>query len=205
MDWKYVYGELWPLSRKDNLRDYDCKDARNWNDDMRSWSDPYGVGVEDAVLFLVKSDLAMTRDAGQYEILHCTRHAGNVICDGLSGLSAVRENLIEWRGICHLSRVHRQAPYTNTHLTLVMTMYNKEMSEELVAVECLVGNITNYFKFIYFKKQMKVNLTAVGEMFFVCALLENHAHACVYVLKSCFRCLKCHLLWKNIILVIVIF
>ena len=53
------------------------------------------------------------------------------------------------------------------------------MSEVRVAVELLFGNITNYFKFIDFKRQMKINLSPVGKMYFLCALLEN-AQTCLY-------------------------
>ena len=53
------------------------------------------------------------------------------------------------------------------------------MSEVRVAVEMLFGNISNYFKFIDFKKQMKLNLSPPGKIYFVCALLEN-AQTCLY-------------------------
>ena len=75
--------------------------------------------------------------------------------------------------------VHLQAPYRSNNLTPQMTLYNKAMSEIRVSVELLFGNICNYFKFIDFKKQMKVHLSAVGKMYFVCALLEN-AQTCLY-------------------------
>ena len=68
--------------------------------------------------------------------------------------------------------VHLQAPYRNK-LTSQITLYNKAMSEVLVSGELLFGNICNYFEFIDFKKQMKVHLSAVGKMYFVCALFEN--------------------------------
>lgn len=60
-----------------------------------------------------------------------------------------------------------------------MTLYNKAMSEVGVSVELFVGNICNCFKFIDFKKQMKVHLSTVGKMYFVCVLLEN-AQTCLY-------------------------
>ena len=60
-----------------------------------------------------------------------------------------------------------------------MELYNKSMSEIRVAVEMLFGNISNYFKFIDFKRQMKVNLSPLGKIYFVCALLEN-AQTCLY-------------------------
>ena len=68
--------------------------------------------------------------------------------------------------------VHLQAPYRNK-LTSQITLYNKAMSEVRVSGELLFGNICNYFEFIDFKKQMKVHLSAVGKMYFACALFEN--------------------------------
>ena len=65
------------------------------------------------------------------------------------------------------------------HLTPQMVLYNEAMSEVRVAVEWLFGNITNYFKFIDFKSQLRVNMSAVGKFYIVCALLEN-AHTCLY-------------------------
>lgn len=60
-----------------------------------------------------------------------------------------------------------------------MRAYNKVMSQVRVTVEWLFGNITNFFKFIDFKKQMKIGLSPVGKLYVVCALLEN-ARTCVY-------------------------
>ena len=60
-----------------------------------------------------------------------------------------------------------------------MALFNKAMSEVRVVVEWVFGDIANYFKFIDFKKQMKINLSSVGKMYFVCALLEN-ARTCLF-------------------------
>ena len=57
--------------------------------------------------------------------------------------------------------------------------YNKAMSEVRVTVEWLFGIIKNYFKFIDFKKEMKLCLSTVGKVYEVCALLQN-AHTCLY-------------------------
>ena len=53
------------------------------------------------------------------------------------------------------------------------------MSQVRIAVEWLFGDIVNYFKFLDFKKNLKVRLSAVGKMYVVCALIEN-ARACLY-------------------------
>ena len=60
-----------------------------------------------------------------------------------------------------------------------MVFYNATMSEVRVAVEWLFGNITNYFKFIYFKSQLQINMSSVGKFYIVCAFLEN-ALTCLY-------------------------
>ena len=59
--------------------------------------------------------------------------------------------------------IHLQGPFRGNNLTTQMELYNKSMSEVKVAVELLFGNITNYSKFIDFKRQMTVNLSAVGK------------------------------------------
>ena len=63
--------------------------------------------------------------------------------------------------------VHLQAPFKGNNLTPQMELYNKSMNEVRVAVEMLFGNISNYFKFIDFKRQMKVNLSPLGKIYFV--------------------------------------
>ena len=60
-----------------------------------------------------------------------------------------------------------------------MINYNKAMSEVRVTVEWHFGNIRNYFKFIGFKKEMRLCLSLVGKVYGGCELLEN-AHTCTY-------------------------
>ena len=48
-----------------------------------------------------------------------------------------------------------------------------------MSVEWLFGDIINYFKFLDFKKDLKIGLSAVGKMYIVCALLQN-AITCLY-------------------------
>ena len=52
------------------------------------------------------------------------------------------------------------------------------MSEVRVSVEWIFGNIITYFKFLDFKKDLKIDLSPVGKMYIVCALLHN-ARACL--------------------------
>ena len=75
--------------------------------------------------------------------------------------------------------VHLQAPYRAANINNHMNDYNKAMSKVRVTVEWLFANIKNFFKFVDFKKQMKLCLSPVGKLYIVCGLLQN-AHTCLY-------------------------
>jgi hypothetical protein len=60
-----------------------------------------------------------------------------------------------------------------------MAEFNRSMSAVRVSVEWLFGDVINYFKFLDFKKDLKIGLSAVGKMYIVCALLQN-AITCLY-------------------------
>ena len=60
-----------------------------------------------------------------------------------------------------------------------MQAYNKAMSNARSSVEWLFGDIINYFKFMDFKKNLKIGMSCVGKMYVVCALLRN-ALTCLY-------------------------
>ena len=64
-------------------------------------------------------------------------------------------------------------------LTPQMINYNKAMSSVTVSVEWLFGDIVEYFKFVDFKKNLKIGLSSIGKMYIVCALLRN-ALTCLY-------------------------
>ena len=76
-------------------------------------------------------------------------------------------------------RVHLQAPFRYGRLTPMMEAYNAEMSSVRVTVEWLFGDIINDFKFLDFKKNLKIGMSSVGKMYLVCALLNN-AITCLY-------------------------
>ena len=60
-----------------------------------------------------------------------------------------------------------------------MQAYNHSMSAVRSSVEWLFGNIVNYFKYLDFKKNLKLGLSQVGKMYIVCAILHN-ALTCLY-------------------------
>ena len=47
------------------------------------------------------------------------------------------------------------------------------MSSVRVSAEWIFKDIINYFKFLDFKKNLKVQLSVVGKMYIACTLLQN--------------------------------
>lgn len=76
-------------------------------------------------------------------------------------------------------RVHLQGPFRFGVLTDQMKAYNTAMSAVRSSVEWLFGDIINYFKFLDFKKNLKIGLSSIGKMYIVSALLQN-ALTCLY-------------------------
>ena len=76
-------------------------------------------------------------------------------------------------------RVHLQGPFRNPHLTPLMEAFNASMSSVTISVEWLFGDIINYFKFLDFKKNLKIGMSSIGKMYIVCALLHK-ARTCLY-------------------------
>ena len=60
-----------------------------------------------------------------------------------------------------------------------MRAFNAAMSSVRISVEWLFGDISTYFQFINFKKNLKIGMSAVGKQYIVCALLRN-ALTCLY-------------------------
>ena len=60
-----------------------------------------------------------------------------------------------------------------------MAMFSGSMSSVRVSVEWLFGDIVNYFKFLDFKKNLKIGLSNIGKTYVVCALMRN-ALTCFY-------------------------
>ena len=70
-------------------------------------------------------------------------------------------------------RVHLQQPFRNNdELTDDMRQYNKAMSAVTVSVEWLFGEITNYFKFVDLKQQLKIRLSPIGKIYIMCFIAK---------------------------------
>ena len=77
-------------------------------------------------------------------------------------------------------RIYLQCPFARRQeLTPAQQGVNQSMSEVRVSVDWVFGDVVNYFKFIDFKKNLKIGLSAVGEIYIVCALFHN-ALTCLY-------------------------
>ena len=114
------------------------------------------------------------------------RHDAGVLAD--SGLlrdleqyafSPAGQPMCLYGDLAYPLRVHLQTPFHHRPLTPLMEEYNKSMSEVRVAVEWLFGDIISSFKFMDFKKNLKIGLSSVGKMYVICALLRN-AKTCLY-------------------------
>ncbi|XP_066913329.1 uncharacterized protein [Clytia hemisphaerica] len=70
-------------------------------------------------------------------------------------------------------RAHLQRPFQGARLTPLQSLFNKSMSSVRVSVEWVFGDIVNYFKFLDYKKNLKLGLSPIGKMYLVCGLLHN--------------------------------
>ena len=71
------------------------------------------------------------------------------------------------------------APFRGAALTVQMEAFNDSMSNVRTSVEWLFGDFVEYFKFMDFKKNLKIGLSSVGKLYVVRALLRN-ALTCLY-------------------------
>lgn len=112
-------------------------------------------------------------DAGMLMESHLLQELEN------SAFSRTGEGLCLYGDPAYPLRIHLQAPFRHAALTPQMQLFNSSMSAVRTSVEWLFGDILNYFKFLDFKKNVKIGLTPVGKMFTVCAILRN-ALTCLY-------------------------
>ena len=70
-------------------------------------------------------------------------------------------------------------PFRGAATTPLQDAWNKSMSQSRTSVEWIFGDIINYFKFLDFKKGLKLQLSAVGKKYIVCAMMQN-ARTCLY-------------------------
>ena len=76
-------------------------------------------------------------------------------------------------------RAHLQAPFKKGHLTADEEAFNSSMSKVRSSVEWVFNDITSYFAFLDFKKNLKIGLCPGGTMYSTFGLLRN-ALTCFY-------------------------
>ena len=95
------------------------------------------------------------------------------------GYSIINQPMCIYGDPAYPLRVHLQAPYRQAVMTPQMQAFNTSMSAVRTSVEWLFGDIINYFKFMDFKKNLKIGLSSVGKLYIVSAILRN-ALTCLY-------------------------
>ena len=76
-------------------------------------------------------------------------------------------------------RVHLQIGFKGARLTPAQERFNQSMSDVRATVEWSFGEITTYWAFTDFKKNLKIGMSAVGKQYLVATLLKN-ALVCCY-------------------------
>ena len=84
---------------------------------------------------------------------------------------------IKQNGDLLISMVTLLIHFCNCRYVLLTPQQN--MSKVRTSVEWVFGETLSYFSFLDFRKNLKIELSAVGKMYCVCTLLTN-AHTCPY-------------------------
>ena len=74
-----------------------------------------------------------------------------------------REPLCLYGDPAYPVRIHLQSPFQGPYLNDLQKELNTKMSGVRTSVEWLFGDITNWFAFMDYKKNLKLNLSAVGK------------------------------------------
>jgi len=82
-----------------------------------------------------------------------------------NAISAAGQPLCIYRDPAYPLRLNLQGPFRNAVLTPQMLAYNAAMSSVRSSMEWLFGDIINYFKFLDFKKNLKIGLSSIRKMY----------------------------------------
>ena len=78
-----------------------------------------------------------------------------------------------------IQRIQLMDPFRGAATTPLQDAWNKSMSQSRTSVENIFGGIIIYFKFLEFKKGLKLQLSAFGKKHIVCAIMQN-GRVCLY-------------------------
>ena len=90
-----------------------------------------------------------------------------------NAVSLAGEEMCTYGDLAHPLRVNLMTSFRGAPLTAQMEAFNESMSNVRTSVEWLFGDIVEYFKFMDFKKNLKIGLSSIGRLYVVCALLRN--------------------------------
>ena len=120
-----------------------------------------------------------------------------------NAVSPAGQQMCIYGDLAYPLRVNLMVPFRGAALTAQMEAVNDSMSNVCTSVEWLFGDIVEYFKFMDFKKNLKIGLSSIGKLYVVCALLRN-ALTCFYaggiLLMNSFKSSFHKLLTKNLAL-----
>jgi len=112
-----------------------------------------------------RHDSAMLRESGLLQDLQRVAWDGNT-------------PLCLYGDMAYPLNIHLQKAYANARRQEEIN-YNIAMNTLRTSVEWIFGEIKNFFKFIDYRKQLKLGLSPVGKWFLICGLLHN-ARTCLY-------------------------
>ena len=167
--WGFIDGTVRPISRP-WMNQRVLYNGHKWVHAIKFQS----VATPDSLVALLhgpfegrRHDSGMLRESGLLELLekYSVSPEGRIMCIYGDPAYPIRPQL--------------QAPFRQAYLTEEQQTWNQRMSTVRVSVEWLFGDIINYFKFLDFKKNLKLQLSAVGQMHRVCTILNN-ARSCLY-------------------------
>ena len=79
----------------------------------------------------------------------------------------------------NLRRKQLMGTFQGAARTLLQNPWNKAMNRLRVSVEWIFEETLDYLKFLDFKEALKLQLSTIGKMYIVCALMQN-ARTCMY-------------------------
>ena len=72
-----------------------------------------------------------------------------------------------------------QVPFRQNAITPAMQAFNTSISSVRDSVEWTFGDVVKSFRALDFKSNLKVDLSSVGKVYLVCAIIQN-AITCLY-------------------------
>ena len=124
--------------------------------------------------------------ANLYGPVECRRHDNGTLVDSAIlpllqqySINQDGNQLCIYGDLAYPLRPQLQTPFSNPQLNPQKAACNTAMSKARVGVEWVFGDIVNFFRFLNFKKKLKLGLSPDGKMYMVCAFLMN-IHTCMY-------------------------